>query len=673
MYMDEKQKRFSLVAAILVVLIILGGISYFLLNKGSQGSVEFLKFKKVQQENAKQALLNGEIDMYVGSLSNNDIKELKNNSAITLYPATSTMLGFYVNPYPSTADKFNPFSIKEVRYAMQFLVNRDEIANDLFSGFAKPTLTVPWSDHPDYKNIKDIVDKMGITYDKEKAKSLIKTGMENSGAVMDSGVWTYQKKPIDVIISYYKGERSSGIANLLKKDLEEAGFAVSLTETDGEDPDAKSPEGYTNAADLKWNIAISGWIYYSQSPISNVAILEPYASSGWWEYSNKEIDALEERLNNFKTEEERREINNALAQKYLEDSTGVWLVAADSVSAARSEVKGLIQDKFIGISNLTNIREAYIPGKDTLVIGMPETYQQDQGWNHLVVNNIDMMYLLNTIHDPAVWNNTDTLEEEGFRWPIAIEGTDSNSIIDIPEDTYFWDANTKKWTEVEKGKKAVTKITYDLSKYIGTNWHDGQEITLADVVFNIARTWDAAFDAEKLKVNDNTRHYAFDPIIGLKISGEKLEVYLNKWSPDKADLLSVAGIFQRAAPWELYAATDDLVFNQRLYNYQFLDGSDLESLDVVDPEHIAAIFKTLEVFDFAKIESMMTIGDNVYAQKRDLDIRINALKQWYADHNHLYINDGPFYVDSFNASDGSIDLKHFNDEKYPFSRNYWRK
>lgn len=660
------QKRFFLLVVVLVVLIVLGGISYVLLNKGNQAPVEFLKFKKIQQEDAKQALLNGEIDMYIGSLSGSDIKELKSNSAITLYPATSTMIGFYVNPYPSTADKFNPFSIKEVRYAMQFLVNRDEIANDIFSGFAKPTLTVPWSDHPDYKNIKDTVDKMGISYNKEKAISLIKTGMENSGAVIDSGVWTYQEKTIDVIVSYYKGERNTGIANLLKKYLEEAGFAVSLIETDGEDPNAKSPEGYANAADLKWNIAVSGWIYYSQSPINNTAILDPYVSSGWWEYTNKEIDVLEERLNNFKTEAERREINNALAQKYLEDSTCVWLVAADSVSAARSEVKGLIQDKFIGISNITNIRKAYIPGKDTLVVGMPETYRQDEGWNHLVVNNIDMMYVLNTIHDPAVWNNTNTLEEVGFRWPITIEGQDSNSIIDVPEDSYFWDANTKKWVEVEKGKKAVTKVTYDLFKYVGTNWHDGQEITLADVVFNIARSWDASFDADKLKVYDNNQHYAFDPIVGLRISGKKLEVYLNKWSPDKADLLSVAGIFQRAAPWELYAATDDLVFNQRLYNYQFLDGSELENLDVVNPEHVAAIFKTLETFNFAGIKSMMTIGDNVYSQESDLDLRINSLKQWYANHNHLYINDGPFYVDSFNSSDGSIELKSFNDKKYPF-------
>ena len=260
----------------------------------------------------------------------------------------------------------------------------------------------------------------------------------------------------------------------------------------------------------------------------------------------------------------------------------------------------------------------------------------------------------------------------GFRWPFTIEGESSNSTIDIPEDSYFWDVNNKKWTEVEKGKKAVTKVTYDLSKYIDTNWHDNEQITKADVVFNIARIWDASLDKEKLKIDDSERGQYFESIIGLRLSDKNLEIYLNRWSSDKGDLLGLGGSFQRAAPWELYAATDDLVFNQRLYNYQYLDGSKNENLDVVNPDHITAIFKTLETFDFTKIESMMKMGNNVYAQKSDLDARIDLLKQWYADHNHLYINDGPFYIDSFNLTDGSINLKAFQDKSYPFSRGYWR-
>jgi len=281
------------------------------------------------------------------------------------------------------------------------------------------------------------------------------------------------------------------------------------------------------------------------------------------------------------------------------------------------------------------------------------------------------MNILNTIHDPEKWSDANTLEDVGFRWSFNVEGKDSNSIIDVPEDSYLWDAENNKWVTVEKGKKAVTKVTYDLSKYVGTNWHDGEAITWADVIFNIARSWDASSDKKKLEIDDNGMARNFEPIVGLRISGNTLEVYLNKWNPDKSNLLGIARIFQRVAPWELYAATDDLVFNQRAYNYQYLAESDKEDLSVINKDHVAAIFKTLETFNFAEIEPMMTMGKNVYAQKSDLDSRVNLLKQWYIAHNHLYISDGPFYIDSF-ATDGSIQLKAFHDKAYPFSRGDWR-
>jgi peptide/nickel transport system substrate-binding protein len=247
--MNQKQKGLSLIVIIILISIVVLGIISYDLSK-SKGSVESLTFKKVEQINAKQALLNGDIDMYFGSLSGEDIKELQNNSAITLYPATSTMLGLFVNPYFSTA-KFNPFSIKEVRYAMQFLVNREDLANNLFAGFAKLTLTSPWSEHPDYKNIKDSVDKMQIVYDKEKALSLIKTGMNNSGAIMESGIWTYNKQPINVIVSYYSGAKALGIANSIKSSLESVGFTVTLTKKDENDPNAQAIEDSTNATELQ--------------------------------------------------------------------------------------------------------------------------------------------------------------------------------------------------------------------------------------------------------------------------------------------------------------------------------------------------------------------------------------------------------------------------------------
>ena len=657
----------TLISIVVLIFLVIGGFSYYLLN---QNNVEYINFKKVSNEDAKQALINGDIDIYAGSLSSADIEELSTNPDITLFPATSTVFGLYLNPYPST-ETFNPFSIQEVRYALQFLVNREQIVNDVFPNFADPMVTVPWIEHPAYAGIKETVDSLGINYNKEKASALIKEGMEGAGAIYEDGLWKYQGKAVDVIISSYEKGSTKNIADLVGASLEEEGFNVIYNIT-GEDD--ISPENYTDAAELKWNVAISGWIYYNQSKDIDVAILRPYVSNGWWEYTNEEINNLEESRRDSKTEEEREAINNELVQKYIEDSTCVWLLSRESVSAARSEVKGLIQDKFIGITNYTNIREAYIPMKDTLVVGLPEAYVAGEGWNNLVINGIDMMYIVNTVHDPTKWNVTNTLESEGFRWPFVIEGNIADSVIEVPEDAFIWDTNLNKWTAVGDNKEAVTKVIYDLSKYVGTNWHDGEEITWADVVYNIARVWECAYDEEKKEIVDIWSDDVFDSIIGIKIYGEKLEVYLNNWSSDTDDLLNIAGVFQRVAPWEIYSATDNLVFDQRLYDYDLVSGSDREILDLANPMHISNIFKELYSFNFTDIESMMTMGNIIYANESDLSARIETLKKWYDSHNHIYINDGPFYVDSFNATDGSINLRSFQqDKKYPFDKGYWRR
>jgi peptide/nickel transport system substrate-binding protein len=645
-------------------------------NKNNQAKIgpasDGITFKVVKEEDAKQALLNGDIDIYADSLPSQDIEELKNNSAVKLFPATSIIMGLEINPYPGSTDQLNPFSIKQVRYALQFLINREDIANNLFSGFAEPTVTALWPEHPYYKNIKDSVDKMGIHYDKEKALSLIKTAMEESGATMKDGVWMYKNKPVNIIIPHSDWYKSPEIANLLKTSLEEAGFSVTLVYTDSNDPEAKSPVR-TDASEMKWNISLTAYIFYNQSIMASIFIPSPSVRSGWWEYSNEDIKKLEEKLDNSQTAEDRKEIASDLTEQYLEDSTGIWLLVIDSVSAARSEVRGLVDDKFVGIKNFTNLREAYIPGKDKLIVGFPEIYNTQDSWNNLVVNDINMMYLLNTVHDPAKWSETDSLEEVGFRWPFVIDNQGPEENIEIPSDVFFWDAKNKKWQTVAENRKAVTKVTYDLSNYLDTNWHDGETINKADVVYNIARAWDAALDVKKQKLDDTWEPKFFKNIIGLRFVDKTLEIYLDNWSIDKSDLLSITKLFQRVAPWEIYAATDDLVFNQKIYNYQPMENSENKDLNLVNADHIAAIFRTLEKIKFSEVAPMMTLGDKIYAQESDLNSRLASLKHWYAEHNHLYISDGPFYVDSFNLTDGYIELKAFRDSKYPFHSGYWRQ
>lgn len=208
-----------------------------------------------------------------------------------------------------------------------------------------------------------------------------------------------------------------------------------------------------------------------------------------------------------------------------------------------------------------------------------------------------------------------------------------------------------------------------MSNYLGDSWRYGQEITWADIIFNVARNWDFSLDEEKWRSQgNNQRSEEFDPIIGLRISDQTLEVYLDAWYSGLQDFWVITRLLQRIAPWELYTATDDLVFEQNLYDYHFVDGSDREELNVFNSSHVDNIFKTLENFSFAKIQGMMTLGDDVYAIEDDLGPRVSSLKEWYIPYRHLYISDGPFYINGFNMEEESVDLRAFRDISYPFSK-----
>ena len=50
------------------------------------------------------------------------------------------------------------------------------------------------------------------------------------------------------------------------------------------------------------------------------------------------------------------------------------------------------------------------------------------------------------------------------------------------------------------GTTAVSRVTFDYSRYVGTRWHHGAEITMADVLYPIAESHDRAFDPEKSRI-----------------------------------------------------------------------------------------------------------------------------------------------------------------------------
>ena len=622
---------------------------------------------------AKDALEAGKLDYYLSPLEIADVVKIKSGAStnITLYPAVSTVMGMYVNPAPAD-NGINPFSSRKARFALNFLIDREKIAREVYGGAAFPILTNIWPGHPSYTEISSTVDSFNITYDKQKGMQLLGEAMAETGANKPNGTWSYNGTTIKLILPIYNGTGASketqALANMVAGDLRNAGFDVQLKKFDSYDT---LPYYSTDPKSLQWHVAIVGATYYSASKYEPVFAFGPDRQEGWWEYNNSDITAADERMGNAATDAEWNAVNRELARLYISDSVGMWLVALDSNFGARKEVSGIIDDRFVGIRSYGTLRQASTPGKKSLAIGAPSLYDNGSSWNPVVVENIYMMDLLNAIHDSAKVADPKTLEEKPFRWGFEIE----RYAVPTPlsQGTFAWSAADKQWATVPANATAMTKVTYDLSKYIGAKWHNGEKIGWADVLYFIASTSDRMYDSEKQKISSSQYTGVLDQVVGYRINGNQLETYMNTGAIDDSSLLGVARMFQRAAPFEIYAANDKVVFAQKKYVYGDGPSSNMTPLCLVNVSHVSDVLAAMGSLTDAEVSPMVTAGGKNYLESGMLASRLNADKEWNSAHGNLVISDGAFYLDNYNQGDGSAHLKAFRDPSYLFAAGKWLK
>ena len=624
-------------------------------------------FKELSEEDAVNELKSGSIDYYLSSLTSDQATELKNNPDLDLYYAYSQFTGISLNPAPAEDGQLNPFSLQKVRFALHYLIDRDEIVKSVYGGFAIPIAAPMIPEHPGYGAIKSSIDSYNIQYDEEKAISLINKAMIDAGAEKIDNKWNYNGKRITLSVPIDdENQQSAGIADIVSSKLQEVGFEVNKTYYQRSDEDYENPMYTSDPIELKWHFYVTGWIFYSASKYQEYGFPGLTSKEGWWQYENKEIEDVKEQLKDSSSKQKWEELNSKLTKLQINDAQGIWLISKKNIFAARKLVEGLIEDDNIGMRSFGNIREANIPGKKTLVIGQKYLYEEDASWNPIVIEHIGMMDIVNTIHDPVKWSNPKTLEQNPFRWSYSVE-----RLQDVPEDAFVWNVENKKWNLVGKDITAKTKVSYDLSNYIDTKWHHGQKISWSDILFFVSSTWDRAYDVEKQKISSERWQEYFEPVKGLKITGDILEVYLEKEDFNDENLLDFARMFQRIAPWEIYASSDKLVFGQNGFEYGEEDAPDLEKLSLINKEHITKILAILDSLDYSESKPYTSIDGKAYLTEQEFNARKTALNTWYNKHDHLIVSDGPFYLDRYNKEDGSIELKAFRDESYPFKKGDW--
>ena len=628
----------------------------------------------------------GNMDLYLFGLKTEAAQDLRGAKDVRLIDAPATQVDLILNPAPAREGELNPFSIKEVRQAMQYLVNREAIAQDIYRGAAQPMLTQVGPSDPDFLTIYDIDRGSGITYDPELARDLISEAMTTAGAELVDGTWHYEGQPIRIkLIGRVEDERRD-IADLVRSELEAAGFEVAITYD--QFAAALQKVYASDPASFEWHIYTEGWGRSSASRYDVGAVnayiapwlgqMPGWREEGFWQYENDELDQLGQTLyrGQFTSLDERNEIYRTMTQAGLDESVRIWLATVDNSFPVLDDVEGLTTDIVAGPRNPWALRDAHVPGSGDVRVGHQWVWTERTTYNPVGgFGDVYSVDVWRNLTDPPIWNDPFTGLPQPFRAEYEVETSGPDGTMDVPDDALAWDVETKTWVPVAAGTTAVSKVTFDYSKYTSANWHDGQPITLADAVYSIAQGFDLAYDPEKAKIETAlavTARPVLETFKGYRLTDDdRLEVYTDYWHFDDDYIAAYASPTGFDMPWEVKAAMDELVFNERRAAYSDTAASrfSVPWLSLVLKRDAQLVDRTLRGFERDEFvpAGVFQFGDRTLVTPEDALARYQAAQDWFDEKDHLVISQGPFYLERFDPPAQFAELDAFRDPSYPFT------
>ena len=136
-------------------------------------AVDILRFRSFHVDVAPQEIIADQMDMYYFGLKVTAARDIRNTPGIKVHEAPTSTISLLLNPAPGPEGQLNPFSIKEVRQAIHFIVNRDFVVQEIYKGMAVPMLTHVSSFDSDYLTLYDMLLESSITYDPDYARGIV--------------------------------------------------------------------------------------------------------------------------------------------------------------------------------------------------------------------------------------------------------------------------------------------------------------------------------------------------------------------------------------------------------------------------------------------------------------------------------------------------------------------
>jgi len=667
---------------LLVVILALTMITVLQSNSFAEKNTYFdsIKFIQYLDENtALEEVRNGNLDVYYYTISPDRLETHQAREGLQVFDSTGISYSLLTNPAES--DKFNPFSSKEIRFALNYLVDRKLIVNELMGGYGSVITSYYSPSEPEYLTIIEQSESYNFKYNPGLANEIFTKVLTEKGAKKINGKWEIKGKPIEISIFIRSDDPvRKSIGEILSVELEKIGFIV---KKDFGDLNKAFVVVYgSNPADMKWSLYTEAWgrsAFVKYDSIGLAQMYSPWFSNmpgfndpSYWNYENDKLDDLTQKIYSaeFDTSKQREQLIQEAVTEGVNESVRIFLASKVNQYVANEKVRGIVNDFGAGVpSRFTPINAQ--SDSDEFVIGVKQIYQG--AWNPIMgLTDTYSRHIWGIISDPGTFKHPFTGETFPVRVDWQVETAGPNDKLTVPQKAIIWNPTLQKWENISQGTFATSKVTFDF-KF--SNWHNGQKMDMNDVLHSLyfAVDWGTQVDE-----NDKTFDTEYTPraaqmiesIIGVnQIDDDTLEVYVNYWHFDEGEIADWGDTWS-VMPWEISVAMEKAVIDGKVsFSRSGATSKNINWLSLIVPNDAILIKNYLQEFKKEKYipaPFKNNIKNSEYYQNR-YDSSIN----WIENNNHAVISNGPFYLESYAPESRTITVKAFEDDTYPFKIGKW--
>jgi len=689
---------------------------------------------RMDESLAVRDVIAGTADVYWQAVAPSILQTLSDadKAKLDFYSVPSGSWSLMVNPIPNKAPythtvngttEFNPLAIREVRFALNFLIDRKKLVDEILYGAGEATFTAMTPGQPGTYRYNLLASKFGFTAtgNERKAISDIDAAMtaasnlsENRGKLVKKGqFWQYNGK--DVTIKFMirvddpNGRLPAG--RYVADQIEKAGIKVERLEYD------RSKAGNlaygSDPAAYEWNLYTEGWGAGATRAWWDVSVAQMYAP--WfgymaggaeeenWNYTNDRIDELTKKgyFGQYLTEDEYWKGNIEATELGLYEACRIFLVTQF--------------DNFIANKDRFNNRFAYGLGEGPNHWSLrtadvkPDTKGQFKGkkvlrvvqysargslfmnaWDPVGTEGFNDVYasgIMAACCDPATFEAPNSAAATPFASkfdaaslktaPQIQEDGSMGGTIPVPANAVIWSPETNTWKAVGNG---VTAAATGTGSIVPAKWQHGEDVSIVDVRY-------AGAFARKLatKLSDDDKFYdsSFASFYEESLKQDKGSVFNSDGSvtnyldfffaPDSTvTLATVAAVGYKAGnpgresvvPWEIYEALLYMVAEGSASGtvYSFSESDVTTEVDVIAPACVADIKAKLKELA-SKKHIPASIKD--FITPADAVKRYNAAIAFIDKYGHALIGNGPFIISEVNTEANSITMDA--------NRNYYQK